>query len=174
MTRKTEIYCDGGVIGRNPSKMGVTWAWCLVENDDLIRWDSGWVEPADAAQSPLTNNFSELYAAVRAVIDNPDAKVLFTDSQITLYRMTRSKKFNGIPNWLRRKALKIRGMPVKLLAGHPTFKELEQGFADRNRNPVSKWNVFCDLKCQEAAKDFQAALRRKADNQGTQNKGDLK
>lgn len=25
------LYCDGGVIGRNPSKFGGTWAWCAVD-----------------------------------------------------------------------------------------------------------------------------------------------
>jgi ribonuclease HI len=162
-----QLFCDGGVIGPNPSKLGITWAWCLVIDDKLSQWDHGFITPADVDQSPLTNNFSELYAAVRALESIPvkfrKRATLFTDSQITLYRMTTSHKFNGIPDWLRKRALKVRGVPVQLLAGHPTIAELKQGFANRNGNPVSKWNVFCDAKCGEAAKAFRK-LSRKNDN----------
>ena len=153
------LYVDGGVCGRNPSKIGGTWAWILVEDAILVKQASGIVTPEDIGVAAVTNNQTELLAAVRA-LDAAGKEwqgILWTDSQVTKYRLEDSKSFEGVPSWLRLWTLAIRRQPrryrIKLLGGHPSLQELEQG-CRRDGTPVSKWNVFCDEECQRLAKSF--------------------
>lgn len=72
-----------------------------------------------------------------------------------MHRLTGSERFNGVPQWLRLRALearRARKFKVKLLAGHPTRKELLAGKKERNGLPVSEFNVMCDEKCTSIAK----------------------
>ena len=62
-----QIFCDGGVIGPNPSPIGGTWAWCWVHDDVMIKHEYGVVEPCDLGLTKITNNHTELLAAVRAL-----------------------------------------------------------------------------------------------------------
>jgi len=158
------IYCDGGIIGpRNPSKIGGAWAWCWVNEDDcLIRHESNVILPGGMTTPTVTNNHTELLAAVMALSSVPEgwAGTLYTDSLVTLYRVTDGVSFNAVPGWLEAKARLIREgrrYKVKLVAGHPTRKELLSGVRLRNGLPASHWNAFCDKLCREAA---EAYLRR--------------
>lgn len=156
------IYCDGGVCGKNPSKIGGTWAWCWVNEDDcLIGHDSGFVTPGMMKTKSVTNNQTELLAAVTALASVGLFKgwsgTLYTDSLVTLYRVTDGVSFNAVPGWLEERARLIREgrkYRVKLVAGHPTRKELLSGVRLRNGLPVSHWNAFCDKLCREAAEAY--------------------
>jgi hypothetical protein len=94
---------------------------------------------------------------------------LYTDSQVTLRRLTNGTGFAGIPNYLREHVLELRRnrkWQVKLLAGHPTKRDLARGYKIKNRKsaktgkikerqvPVSKWNVHCDKQCRKMAREF--------------------
>ena len=146
------LYSDGGVILKNPSPYGGVWAWCLVQNNRIIRHDSSVLY----AQY-ITNNHMELYAAVRALEDTRKNPVpLWTDSLVTQLRLTGgTKKFAGIPEELRRRTLKLvaKRPRVLLLAGHPTKKDLECGYKSKpiGKLPVSRWNVWCDNQCRRLA-----------------------
>jgi ribonuclease HI len=146
-----KIYCDGGTIGRNPSKIGGTWAWCKVV-----------ITPEDADTANITNNFTELYAAIRALESENTKKVsLFTDSNITKLRLTTSNKFANIPKWMINRAKELRKIgnyEVTLLGGHPTKKELITGRKKKNGLPVSKFNCLCDEECNKLAKIFQGMV----------------
>lgn len=155
-----ELFTDGGVCGRNPSKVGGTWTWVLVEEDVLVRQASGIVTPEDLGVAAVTNNQTELLAAVRALdaVGKEWRGVLWTDSEVSWFRLQESKRFNGVPAWLRLWTLELRRQPrqyqVKLLGGHPTKKDLERGHR-RDGTPVSSWNVLCDKRCQQLAKSIK-------------------
>src|SRR3990167_11188278 len=114
------IYCDGGVIGPNPSKLGGTWSWCWVDKGAIVKREFGIVTPEDiwspdgvdhkGSNPAVTNNQTELYAAMKALSSVPRSwdGILWTDSRITLLRVTTSNKFNGIPNWMRNQILSLR------------------------------------------------------------------
>ena len=59
------LYTDGGVIGQNPSLIGGTWAWCLVDaSGEMRRHAVGWLTPAELDAEAVTNNHTELLALV--------------------------------------------------------------------------------------------------------------
>ena len=151
------LYADGGVIKINPSPFGGTFAWCLVENERIIRHDSGVVEPLDIGLPAISNNLTELLAVLMALTANPDfTGTLWTDSLVTLNRITTGKAFKNIPNSMRLKALEIRRdrkWQAHLLKGHPSKSELARGMS-KNGYSVSKFNVWCDKKCGELATNF--------------------
>jgi len=151
------LYADGGVVGRNPSSLGGTWAWVLVRGGEVVRQASGAVTPGDVDVTAVTNNQSELLAAVRALEAMPPgwAGVLRTDSKVTLHRLTHSEKFNGVPQWLRLRALAVRRgrrWRVELVGGHPTRAELAAGRLRKNGLPCCRWNVLVDALCGAAAR----------------------
>lgn len=158
------LYTDGGVIGRNPSSVGGTWAWCQVdENGVLGRWLSGIVEPIAAGLATITNNYTELLAAVEGLEKLPASwdGTVYTDSQVTLYRISKDRakaKYNGIPAELvaRVKTAKERlgAYKVVLLGGHPTRAELAAGVR-KDGYPCSQHNVFCDKLCGQQAEYFK-------------------
>ena len=102
MSEILRVYCDGGILGQNPSKRGGTYAWIQVENDEELIWDYGCVTPDDLGVIAVTNNQTELYAAVMALEAMPEGSqgVLWTDSQVTLHRLVHQRKFANIPKWL--------------------------------------------------------------------------
>ncbi len=157
-----ELWVDGGVIGSNPSKTGGTWAICITCRGKFVRHWSGTVTPEEFGIETISNNLTELLAAVKGLSQMaPDWDgTIYTDSKITLLRITNSTKFNGIPNSLRLETLNLRRgrkWQARLVAGHPTLKELESGVAKRNGLPVSPFNVWCDQECQRLAREFLAA-----------------
>jgi ribonuclease HI len=158
------IYTDGGVIGPNPSKLGITWAWCQVRGDSLLRSGSGIIEPADLEMETCSNNVAELMGALRGLLSVPVGwdGILYTDSKVTLHRITDSFSFKGVPQGIINQVLKIRRgrkYKVVLLAGHPTRAEMKSGCAVRNGLPVSKWNVWCDKECCRLATEFKESLK---------------
>ena len=154
------IYADGGVISRNPSKLGGTWCYVWVDaKGNQLQYSRGIVTPEEAGLDSITNNYTELLAVVKALQSvNKDWRgVLYTDSKVTLTRVTVGHSFKAIPNAMRLEVLSLRrgrGWQVSLLGGHPTKDELKQGFKRKNKLPVSKWNVFCDEQCKQLAKEF--------------------
>lgn len=153
-------YADGGVIGRNPSLDGGTWAWCIVHRDDEVQCGSGIITPAEAGMEVITNNLTELLAIVRLMqhLDDGWDGVIHTDSWITVCRIRNKKPaFNGIPEWLQDELWRHRkrlAYSVEHLDGHPTKEQLESGIGKRG-NKCSKWNVLCDELCNEEAMKFR-------------------
>jgi ribonuclease HI len=167
------VYCDGGVIERNPSPIGGTWAWVAVSCGRKVDDDSGLIIPGQTKLLPkgdpivelghkITNNFMELFAAWQA-LNRPC--VLWTDSEVTKHRLTAGRSFAGIPQWLRLKILDLRrtGLwTVELVAGHATKAELEAGISKRG-HPTSKWNSWCDARCRLEAETYLKKLRQEKD-----------
>lgn len=161
------LYADGGVIGSNPSARGGTWAWCLVRDGVRAEEESG-VLPCEMLLPSVTNNVSELYAAVRALESRPSGwtGTIYTDSQTTVYRVARPAvaKMHGVPGFLidRLRAVRTRLglLHIRLVGGHPTAEELAEGHRGGGsrlgvwrgtRVPVSVHNVWCDQECSRLA-----------------------
>lgn len=149
-----ELFCDGGLLSKNPSPQGGTWAWCFVdEHDQRICYESGILYPRDLGLKKITNNHSELYAALAGMHALPDdwSGTIWTDSNVTLHRIKRDAKKapDSIPERLdiACKALKERlgDYKVKLLSGHPSREQIAIGY--KKCRPVSRHNVFCDQLC---------------------------
>lgn len=160
-TTATRLYADGGLVGTNPSKRGGTWAWYAVDGmDNRVESASGYVRPKDIGLPVVTNNVTELLAAVLGLESLPIGwnGTVYTDSIITFHRLRRSKKFVGVPEWLKERTLKARGcrlFRVVLLAGHPSEKDLDAGHR-QDGTPVSRWNVCCDEACKIRSREFEA------------------
>lgn len=151
-------YADGGVIGRNPSPVGGTFAWCHVDMDNIqVASYSGVITPVEAGLPAITNNLTEMLALVAGLEALPAgwAGTIYSDSQVTLGRMFEGWKMNNIPAWLVRRgsaALQHINRPrcsCVLLDGHPTQVQLAAGRGKRGA-PVSEWNVWCDKACGKA------------------------
>lgn len=153
---KFDVYCDGGLVGPNPSRRGGTWAYCWVRRTVRIRTRSGVVTPDDLDVEAVTNNHTELLAAVLALESVPPdwSGTLFTDSRITACRLARRDvPFRGTPPWLVQRARALAGrFKIVLVGGHPTELELMIGYRKGSRLPVSEHNVACDKMCTLAAK----------------------
>lgn len=166
-----DVYVDGGCIGSNPSALGGTWAWCFVDEKGQ-RTDSecGHVTPQMISLPLVTNNLTELLAAIHAMEALPDGwdGTIHTDSQVTWRRITRTplttasgkpakpQKFKGIPVQVRvRLNLAMARMGkynVATVGGHPTGKH----FADGHKGgaAVSVHNMFVDDLCNKAKEIF--------------------
>lgn len=165
------LYTDGGVCLKNPSQYGVSWAFVAVdENDTEVARGSNRITTPDCGRYKASNNLAEMIAAVRALeyaADNAvgvriaDTITLFSDSELTLNRLFRRYSTRLLPNNVVTRgeaALSTLGKagilvePV-LLAGHPTKKNLADGFKLKKGKsyPVSKWNVLVDGLCTEEA-----------------------
>jgi hypothetical protein len=162
-----DIYADGGVIGVNPSAEGGTWAYLHLnpEGTEPTLRMSGVCVPELEGMPTISNNYTELYAAVAALEAAPDGWEgrLHTDSHVTRCRLVNVRPgMAGIPDELRdrlfaqRARFKLTPDRVVLLDGHPTRAQLESGVGKRG-NPVSRWNVACDEACNRAARDYRAS-----------------
>jgi ribonuclease HI len=149
----TDLYCDGGVIGANPSLIGGTWAFCIVEAGVRVLERSNVFVPEEGLPE-ITSNFTEMLALVSGLRALPTgwAGTVYSDSQITLGRAFDGWKWTNIPDWLRhdyeRARMRLDWANIKhvLVQGHPTKAELAAGIGASGR-PVSEHNVWCDKAC---------------------------
>jgi hypothetical protein len=153
-------FADGGVILKNPSTIGLTWAYVLTTSyHGEKRYErNGYlsVEGSGIGGPTVENNFAELLAVVLALESTPAITHVYSDS-LSAIRRARSpfnSKMKGIPDWLidRAQRVKLRSPDVRfiLLGGHPTRKELAAGKRE-DGTPVNRFNVECDRLCGAAA-----------------------
>jgi ribonuclease HI len=155
------VYTDGGVYGRNPSRIGGVWAWCYVKEDSFVTAGSGYVQPEDIKLPVVTNNMTELYAMLQAFEDLPPGwkGTVVTDSLNTLrrFRESDSQSFKGVPHELRQRVRDVRrkfpDVGFLLVAGHASQQDLRVGY--KEGLPVSKWNVWCDKQCWKEKDRFR-------------------
>lgn len=159
MNSPNSIYTDGGVAGKNPSVIGGSWAWIWVDENNIdMEWNCGIVTPKEIGLPAVTNNLTELLAAVEALESVPLCwkGTLYTDSKVTMHRLLGSNALVGIPQSLRLRLLEVRRnrkYKAVLIGGHPTKAQLQKGHKS-NGIPVSKHNVWCDKTCQKKAEEL--------------------
>lgn len=102
LSKAVAVYCDGGLLSRNPSEIGGTWAFCAVDDDGRkVGFKSGVVYAEDLARNvrnnndiPLareivSNNHTEHIAIVRAIEALPFgwSGTILSDSNVALTRV---------------------------------------------------------------------------------------
>lgn len=157
-----ELYVDGGVIRKNPSEIGGTWAVRILRDGLPIVSTGGVITPKQARLPKITNNLTEMYALIRGLelLPNQWTGTIYSDSQVTLGRAFLGWKWHNIPLWLHHDYQAQRARLVcwnefthVLLDGHPTGAQLAAGIGKRG-HPVSIHNVWCDDACGQAATDY--------------------
>ena len=160
------LYADGGVIGSNPSPIGGSWAYALVDAEGArVRTAASVLTAADCGH-PVTNNVTELLALVSGLEALPATwcGTVYSDSWVSLQRLFLAARLHGVPLWLMRRlhAIQRSGrlarMAYVLLDGHPTRVQLAAGVGKRG-SPVSEHNVWCDTACQQQARAYMEAHR---------------
>lgn len=154
------LYTDGGVVLKNPSTIGGTWAWCLVEDDKVILHDSGHITPKQMKSVTVTNNQTELLAVIAGLSGVRDDEIVEvrSDSEITLGRVFKGYAFNNIPTWIltalkneKARLTNFKKFTYELMDGHPTQEQVERGIGKKG-HVTSKWNVWCDEECKRQAR----------------------
>lgn len=162
------IYCDGGVIAKNPSKIGGTWAFCHVDDKgERVFGNGGVIAWRECSWWPdgVSNNVSEMFAMVMALKSLPDGWTgdVYTDSLITMGRTQtvlheKPWAMKGLsPKLIERLAAqreRLGELSFTLLQGHPTKADLTCGTGKKRGFPVSEHNVWCDHECGRQAAGF--------------------
>lgn len=169
------LYADGGVIGRNPSTIGGTYAYRILDDKGCV------VEQGCRSISPssmnmgasVTNNQTEMLAILEGIKHLPDDfdGTIYSDSNVTLGRLFRKWKWTNIPEWMKdifkqetRRLINWKKVQGTLVQGHPTKDELEIGMGHKGY-PVSEHNVWCDSACQSIACQCGGHLKPKESRQ---------
>lgn len=163
-----EAYSDGGMVGsKNPSDLGVTWAWCHVVHPGLRSvMGAGVITPQEAGIRVLSNNHAEYAAAVRCLRALPEgwSGPFYCDSEITIARIFGGWSSEPLPrNWeeaAARALARLGTVEPVLIAGHPNKAQLVAG--KKGELPVSRHNVWCDAECGRQAQAYLAERLREA------------
>jgi hypothetical protein len=152
INKPLDLFTDGGVIGANPSPIGGTWAYCVVDAADnqRITCGSGIITP-------------ELLAIVhgREALPWAWSGTIHSDSWVSLQRVFHAAKLKNVPPWLVDRLQKFQrdgwfsGCGWKLLDGHPTKAQLAANIGKRGA-PVSEHNVWADQECTRLARQAVA------------------
>lgn len=157
------LYADGGVIKKNPSTIGGTWAWCGVDESGNRVIEKYGAVPATAKRT-VSNNHTEQIAITLALEAMPDgwSGTVYSDSQIALGRVFKGWRENNLPQNIsdrtRAAVRRLGTIKTVLLQGHPTKADLECGIGKKRGYPVSIHNVKCDDLCKLAAKEYLQSL----------------
>lgn len=168
---KEEIFCDGGVALSNPSPICGTWAFIYVQDDVVIKEESGVLLPVHLGERTITNNQSELYSMVRALEALPDGidVTAYSDSQCTLMRCARIARGQAPTKTMNQElydraeaALSRLGVvEFKHVKGHPNRQDLARGHTSKGQK-VSVHQVRADALCTEQATMYLDDMRRTA------------
>lgn len=157
------LYADGGVIKKNPSTIGGTYAWCGVdENGNRVVEGSGYV-PAPEGR-PVSNNHTEQIAICKALEAMPEgwSGTVCSDSQIALGRVFKGWSEKNLPRNISerssRAVARLGRIETVLLQGHPTKADLAAGIGKKRNLPVSIHNVWCDKECTRQAEEYLKTL----------------
>ncbi len=178
-----KLYTDGGIAKVNPSPIGGASAWILTDSSDTeIMRDCLPILPGGFETEGVTvsNNNTELAALCYGLIEaarygcttDGNRLTVYSDSGIALGWVFKGFKTEKVPDrmlWiLSRAKMGLYGACVEyvLLAGHPTAKDLAQGFRVKDTGvsyPVHPLNVECDRLCTEACRELVQAQSKDAE-----------
>lgn len=149
------VYTDGGIIGKNPSEIGGTWAAVFVFQDKVVAERSGVILPADIGMDTVENNIAETIAILLALEALPFGwnGMVYGDNLNSIRRARDLKIKDAVPKFIKDRLLAVRldkSPGFTLLGGHPTKAEVEAG-RRADGKLVSKWNVLADKLCCKSA-----------------------
>ena len=159
---ENQLFADGGVIGKNPSSIGGTFAFSIL-NKGVVMQNGGSIIVPTKDNPSISNNFSEFVALLEGMerLPNTWTGIVYSDSKITLGRFFCGWSLTNIPNDLIRRLAVVRTRMVDfrlisycLLEGHPTKSDLIRGYGKRGY-PVHEQNVWCDKKCQSLTRAYK-------------------
>lgn len=154
------IYTDGGIIGRNPSPDGGTWAVVFVKDGAMVAERSGVILPTDIGMETVENNIAETIAIMLGLEALPPgwSGQVFGDNLNSIRRAREPNKIKAIvPKFIKDRIVAARSElapAFELLGGHPTKAEVEAG-RRADGKLVSKWNVLADKLCCKAAAEHR-------------------
>lgn len=161
-----QLFTDGGVIEKNPSPIGGTWAYRVVHDGTPIGGCAGVIEPRGPYPT-ISNNMTELLAIFKGLESLPDgwSGQVCSDSKIALgWVFWGYRRNKAVPILCERvdAAVKRLGELTPILHdGHPTAAQIALGKGKRGQ-PVSEHNVFVDRQCCRMAQEHQAKLLTQA------------
>jgi ribonuclease HI len=182
----TSVWTDGGVLLSNPSRIGGTAAFRMVDAADNVVLErcflyvpflTPWhphipnVTMLRWPHAQISNNVTELEAVLQAFFVLPGgwSGTVYSDSKITLGRVFSGYQLKGIDadraGMLFSRKECLGSLSSVLVAGHPTQRELSIGYKDKKlegggtvRYLVSRHNVACDQMCTAAAAAYLKLL----------------
>ncbi len=147
-----ELYIASGLIGSNPSAIGVTYANRLVGDNGSCHDRSG-VLPSWKIEftAVVTNNQAEMWAMLEGLRRLPEifSGTIYSRNQVTLGRIFSGWKWTNIPSWIHQ----IYRMQRKRLLN---WGEIKYTLVDAE-NEHYKW---CKQACREAGEKFLAEIGR--------------
>lgn len=154
------VFCDGGLVKKNPSPFGGTWAYRIVAGGRVVEQHSGSYTCEEMGLKEIGNNLSELYAILVAFRGLPDgwSGVICSDSLNALGRISdkKSRKITKVPDdilgEIQRHRRRLGAYKIAHVYGHPRKKELRTGGKPGRR--FSRHNVWCDDACRSEAAAF--------------------
>lgn len=194
------LYCDAGTLpspkfddagapildvrGKqvwhvNPSILGLTWAWVLVDDREreVARESGSLLCPVEVKGRiwPAQSDLAEWYAVQRGLQALPSGwqGEVATDNLLTIHRMFHSYPTRSIPpSWVsaaagdRRRLMATGGLLTPIhLKGHPTRRMLALGHNGTEQvpgTPVSIWNDLVDKLCHQERLKAEEILRGRA------------
>ncbi|BDI33451.1 hypothetical protein CCAX7_55020 [Capsulimonas corticalis] len=161
------LYTDGGVIRKNPSLIGGTWAWAQVDaSGERIHSECGVVKPFMKDELgfylPVTNNNTEMIALTKGLLSLPEgwSGTVYCDSKIALGWTFWEYNAENVPAPLIAKArlavTRLGQIETVLLDGHPTAAHLAANKGKRG-GPVSVHNQHCDEECGRIGREYLLA-----------------
>lgn len=174
LNRVRELYCDGGLMKKNPSSIGGSWAFCGVDSERKLLIAYADIVVCKESQI-ISNNTTETIAICKALELMPigwDGTII-SDSKVALTRTFSNPKFTGCPGNVRiRLKEAFNRLKVKNyihVAGHPIITELKGEFGFDNETnlplsrklsdsgkqmPCSKHNAYVDALCNQVMKEY--------------------
>lgn len=149
-----KLYTDGGVIVRNPSIYGGTYAYILVKGSKVIHKQSGVFVPSDMKGLIVTNNQTELAAVLLGLQYAQEQELsvneVVSDSKVTLIRVFRKWSHTNVPQWMTdiKESLSLTGIYGTFVKGHngDKFNEMADKMCDtEHRNFLVKQRLTAYL-----------------------------
>jgi hypothetical protein len=174
----THAFSDGGVLLRNPSPIGGTWAIRLVSaagecvasaagiiltRQEILSCPSSY-EPFVHDVDEVENNSTEAHAIAEALSRLPDgwSGTFCSDSENALGWAFGNVPLRSVMRATRdlylRHRRRLGSIKPVLLAGHPSEREIQAGYKINQRSgrsyPVSVHNRECDRACSALADTY--------------------
>ncbi|NJO82398.1 MAG: hypothetical protein HC828_05970 [Blastochloris sp.] len=162
------LYATGGTIGANPSPHGGTWAYVLVDAEDIaIGYQAGVLTPQVVGTTTISNQVSAFVALLAGLAALPIrwSGMVASPQEIALGRVCQGYALTGIPPVLVQRGQRVlqrfdpEALQPVLLAGHPTQEQLRAG-AGAHGKPVSHHQVSCQMLCQHTAQIWREERAR--------------